>query len=617
MAKPRSRKHAYDGRRANAGSNQPATVPPAASPRTRWPLIWISLGLLAVNVVVYAAVRRHDFVYYDDQHYVTQNAMVAAGLTWHGVVWAFTTGHAANWHPLTWLSHMLDVQLYGMQAGGHHVTSLLLHIVNTLLLFGVLYRMTGAVGRSGFVAALFAVHPLHVESVAWVAERKDVLSTLFWMLTLWTYVSYVRQPQWHRYVLVVVCFALGLMAKPMLVTLPFVLLLLDYWPLGRVTLGAASEPHRGVTRSSQRMVWLGLLREKLPLFVLAAASSVVTFIVQQRGGSVIPLDRAPLELRAENALVSYATYIGKMLWPSGLMAFYPLTDSISAWQVIGAALILIAGFAVALRTVRRHPYLLMGWLWYVGTLVPVIGLVQVGNQRMADRYTYIPLIGLFLIVAWGVPDLLGRWRYRRIASAVAAGLVVAACAITARAQVHAWENSLTVWQLPGSVSQAKDFTVAINRVVAENRLKEGDALSRAGRIDEAILRYSEALRLKPHFEEAHNSLGVALMRQGKQSEGTAQFAEAARLKPDYADARHNLGLALAQQGRLDEGIAEMLQAVRINPTEPAWQHQLARLYLKKGDAKQAVHHLERTLILDPNNRVARRELDELKPRGPQ
>ena len=618
MSKPRSRRRGTQDRRSPASQSQLASAPAAATARSRGPLLWISLGLIITNIVVYAAVRRHDFVYYDDQSYVTENGMVAAGLTWSGVLWAFTTGHAANWHPLTWLSHMLDVQLYGMQAGGHHLTNLVLHVLNTLLLFGVLHRMTGAVGRSGFVAALFAVHPLHVESVAWVAERKDVLSTLFWMLTLWTYVSYVRRPKWNRYVVVVVCFALGLLAKPMLVTLPCVLLLLDYWPLGRATLGPATGRDRGVRRASQqRGVWLHLLREKTPLLGLAAASSVVTFIVQQRGGSVVPFERAPLDLRVENALVSYVTYIGKMLWPAGLAAFYPLTASIPRWQVIGAALVLIGACAIAVRAAGSRPYVFVGWLWYVGTLVPVIGLVQVGNQRMADRYTYVPLIGLFLIVAWGVPDVLRGWRHRRIALTAGAGIVLAASAITARAQVRTWENSLAVWQLPDSPGRAKDFSVTLNRVVASNRLQEGDALSRAGKIDEAIARYSEALRLRPDFEEAHNSLGIALIRQGRQSEAIAQFAEAARLRPDYADARHNLALALAQQGRLDEAIPEMLQAVRINPKQPLWHFQLAGFYQRKGDTTQAIYHLERTLTLDPNDRAARRALDELKPPGPQ
>ena len=642
MGKARPQRQSNEKQRLPTSRAQRANAPSTETHAAfRWPLIWVSLGLVAANLLVYAAVRRHEFVYFDDQYYVIDNVSVAAGLTWHGVVWAFTTGHASNWHPLTWLSHMLDVQLYGMQAGGHLLTNVVLHIANTLLLFGVLYRMTGAIGRSGFVAALFAVHPLHVESVAWVAERKDVLSTLFWMLTLWTYVSYVRQPQWHRYMLVLVCFALGLLAKPMLVTLPFVLLLLDYWPLGRVTLAAAPEPHRVVTRSSHRSVWLGLLREKLPLFALAVASSVVTFVVQRHGGSVIGLDLAPFGLRAENALVSYVAYIGKMVWPSQLAAFYPYPPSIPTWQMIGAALFLIAGFVVTLWAVRRYPYLLVGWLWYVGTLVPVIGLVQVGFQRMADRYTYIPLIGLFLIVAWGGSNLLRQWRHRRNALAAAAGIVVIACAVTAREQVRTWENAMTLWQwdlkvtsgnfhahknLADALASRGKFDEAIPHYLeavrlrpryAEAHLRAGHVLSRTGRMNEAMAHYLDALSIRPDLEEAHNGLGVGLMEQRKESEAIAHFMEAARLKPGYADAHHNLALALAKQGRRDEAIREMSKAVQMEPNEATWHYHLAALYQWRGDIEQARHHLERAVTLDPTDQVARRALRDLNVRSPQ
>jgi Flp pilus assembly protein TadD len=641
--KTRSPRRGNQNRRSTTDRVQPTDAPPAsASLGSQAQVLWISVGLIAANVLVYAAVHRYEFVNFDDFPYVAQNDMVAAGLTWRGVGWAFTTAHAANWHPLTWLSHMLDVQLYGMQAGGHHVTSLLLHIANTLLLFGVLYRMTGTTGRSGFVAALFAVHPLHVESVAWVAERKDVLSALFWMLTLWSYVSYVRQPRWNRYVLVLVCFALGLMAKPMLVTLPFVLLLLDYWPLERVTRERAVGRDGRVRRvSDQRRVWVSLMREKAPLFALAAASSVVTFVAQRSAGYVVELDLAPPALRVENAVVSYVAYIGKMLWPARLAAFYPWATSIPVWRVVGAALILFAAFAVALRAGRRHPYLLVGWLWYVGTLVPVIGLVQVGGQSMADRYTYIPLIGLWLAVAWGVPDLLTRWRHRRIALATAAGLVLAASMVTARGQVRAWENTYALWQHVVDVtddnflahgyfgdmlaSEGK-LDEAITHYVEVVRLRPryvvgililANALTRAGRLDEAIARYSEALRIRPHSAEAHNNLGVALKQQRKDTEAITHFTEAVRLSPEYPDARRNLAMALGEQGRIDAAISEMLAAVRIKPDQAHWHHDLAVLYQLKGDTKQAVEQLERTLTLDPTDRAARKALRELKARGPQ
>jgi tetratricopeptide (TPR) repeat protein len=633
MTEPRPHEGVSRSGRSSEDQRQRTPTSGAPPPSSYWPLLAISLGLVAANLVVYVAVRRYDFVYFDDQLYVTENPTVAAGLTWRGVAWAFTTGHASNWHPLTWLSHMLDVQLYGMHAGGHHLTNLLLHIVNTLLLFGVLHRMTGAMGRSGFVAALFAVHPLHVESVAWVAERKDVLSTLFWMLTLWSYISYVRQPRRGRYGLVIVLFALGLMAKPMLVTLPFVLLLLDYWPLGRATL-ASAEADQGVTlagvtaaacgaprTSSHQTVWFHLLREKVPLFALAAASSVVTFSVQHNWGSVIPLDRVPLDYRVANALVSYVAYIGKMLWPARLAAFYAFVTPIPVWRVFGAAVLLLATCAATLRTGRRRPYLLVGWLWYVGTLVPVIGLVQIGIQRMADRYTYVPMIGLSLIVAWGASDLLASWRHRRITLAITAAFVLVGCVIAARGQVHSWESSVALWQ--HAVDVSSDDYWPHNRLAAQlaaqgkldeaiahyaeavrirprsayAHLDQADALSRAGRMDEAIAQYSEALRIRPNFEEAHNGLGVVLMRKGNHHEANAHLTEAIRLRPGFADAHHNLAVTLAREGRLDEAIPEMLRALQIKPDQAGWHYELASMYRRNGNEKAANAHFERTLTL--------------------
>jgi len=573
--------------------------------------------LIAANVVIYAAVGRYGLIKYDDARYVADNAIVAAGLTWRGVVWAFTAGYASNWHPLTWLSHMLDVQLYGMHFGGHHLTNVVLHIANTLLLFGVFQRMTGATGRSGFVAALFAVHPLHVESVAWVAERKDVLSGLFWMLTLWTYVSYVRQPRWNRYVLVALCFVLGLLAKPMVVTLPFVLLLLDYWPLGRMTPDLGAGPDRaGVTPSSlQLRVALPLLREKLPLLALALASSVVTFVVQRQGGAVGGFDEYSFVHRVENALTSYVGYVWKMVWPARLGLFYPFPTSFAAWQVITAAVILIGASIVALRAARRHPYLLVGWLWYLGTLVPVIGLVQVGDQAMADRYTYIPLVGLFLIVAWGVPALVAGWLVcqraleglQRTALVTAAGVVIAALIVAARSQVRYWRDPIAMWQHTLQVTGENAF--------ARNSL--ASFLIEAGRTAEAVPHLVEAVRIDPRFAGAYNNLGAALIQQGNGSEAIAHFAAAARLRPQYADAHYNLAMALARQGRLDHAIQELVEAVRLRPDQPMWHYRLARLYQENGNTELAVQHLERTLTLAPNDQAARRALQEMKSGGPQ
>ena len=385
------------------------------------------MALIAVNIAVYAPVVHHEFVTWDDPQYLLGNPHVSGGLTGSGIRWAWTTGYASNWHPLTWWSHMLDVQMYGMSAGPHHVTSLLLHIVNTLLLFGLLHAMTGRLGPSAFVAALFAAHPLHVESVAWVSERKDVLSTLFWMLTVWAYLRYLRRPRLGRYFLMAAVFVLGLMAKPMLVTLPFVLLLLDVWPLGRVTL-AWSTPQRS------RVV--ELVREKLPLIALAAASSIITFVVQRQGGAVAASEALPLGDRVANALVSYMRYIGRMLWPARLAAVYPFSRPLPEWWVVGSLLGFFAMSIVAIRAGRRYPYVAVGWLWYVGTLVPVIGIIQVGSQAMADRYTYVPLVGLFIVVAWGAVDLCARWPHRRQVLPVAAGLAIVVCSVLARVQVE-------------------------------------------------------------------------------------------------------------------------------------------------------------------------------------
>ena len=403
-------------------------VPTAVtSDTTRMRPGWIAIVLLAVTMMAYSAVGSFGFVNFDDPDYVYRNLQVAQGLTWSGVQWAFTTGHASNWHPLTWISHMLDVQVFGLHPGAHHVINLLLHLANTLLLFGVLQRSTGATGRSALVAALFAVHPLHVESVVWIAERKDVLSTLFFMLTLWAYVSYTHSPALRRYLAVFVLLALGLMAKPMLVTLPFVLLLLDLWPLKRV--GVDAWDRATATR---------LVVEKIPLFALVAISSIVTFLVQREGGAVINLEGISLALRLSNALLSYIAYIGNMVWPSGLAILYPYPGSIPMWKSAAALALLLAASAAAIMAVRRRPYVTVGWFWYVGTLVPVIGIVQVGTQAMADRYTYIPLIGLFLLIAWGGYDLPGRESSRRVPLAAVCVMMVATLGVATWNQSRYW-----------------------------------------------------------------------------------------------------------------------------------------------------------------------------------
>jgi tetratricopeptide (TPR) repeat protein len=538
-----------------------------------WQIIAIALGLTALCIAVFAALRNYDFVYFDDPKYVTENPVVRAGLTSSGVIWALTTGTDANWFPLTWLSHMADVELYGIHAGGHHVTNLVLHVMSCLLLFSVLLWMTGRLGRSAFVAGLFAIHPLHVESVAWIAERKDMLSTFFWMLTLCAYVWYTRRPGPRRYMAVVLFFAAGLMSKPMVVTLPFVLLLLDYWPLERKSLPFTQ-----------------LLKEKIPLLVLALASSIVTFIVQRKGGAVGALDEYPLVLRIGNALVSYVAYVGKMLWPSRLAAFYPYPESVSGGRLVGAIVILTAVSVMVMRGRRKYPYLLTGWLWYLGTLVPVIGLIQVGNQAMADRYTYVPLIGLFIIAAWGAHDVIGRLRIGRVGLPVAAAVVIAACAIVARAQVQHWRNSTALW--------THALRVTDDNYLAHNNL--GLAFVEAGKVDEAIAQYNEALRLRPNYATARSNLAAALSKQGKNTEAISSLTEALRRKPGFADAHVNLGAALTQEGRFDEAIAEYREALRLKPDNAQAHANLGVALARQGKVDEAIAEYNESLKYKPD-----------------
>jgi hypothetical protein len=548
--------------------------------------ILVVLVLAALTVAVYAPVGRFDFVQLDDPAYVTENPHVLGGLTLDGLAWAFTTGHAANWHPVTWLSHMLDVQLFGVDAGAHHLTSLALHAANTLLLFGLLALLTGALWRSALVAALFAVHPLHVESVAWVAERKDVLSAFFLLLTLWAYAGFVRsvgpaataagetagRSRRVYYALMLVAFALGLMAKPMLVTLPFVLLLLDVWPLERLNAAwrgerrleaNAGSPRRPATGSSKaggttrrskdrpaeagtlgsvallKTAW-PLVREKLPLFVMAAASSIVTLVVQQRGGAVTPFEVYPFSLRLQNAVVSIAAYLRDAVWPVGLTVLYPFPAAVPADQVAISLAVLAVISLVAYRLARREPYLLVGWLWYLGTLVPVAGLVQVGVQARADRYTYVPLIGIFIMVAWGLGAIVGRHpRLRMVVSAAAIGAIVG-CAVTARAQASYWTDSVALW------TRATMVTLHVDEFEAHMSL--GTTLGNQGRVDEAREHFAEAARLRPESDAAHCSLGIALARSGRLRDAARELNEALRLHPGNQAARRALD-GLSRRGQ--------------------------------------------------------------------
>lgn len=512
--------------------------------------------LAALTFVAFEPVRRNAFVKYDDDVYVTANFNVQQGFTCQSIRWAFATNHASNWHPLTWLSHMLDCRLFGLKPLGHHLSSLAIHIANTLLLFWLLREMTGALWRSAFVAAAFAVHPLHVESVAWVAEHKDVLSGLFWMLTIAAYIRYVKRPGAARYIAAVVIFALGLMAKPMLVTLPFVLLLLDYWPLERIGLSVQKGHARRLVVELSR-----LAVEKVPFFVLAAVSSVITYVVQQGGGAMEFGRNIPAGWRFANAFSAYVGYIGKMIWPAGLAVLY-LYPGQPSWSKPLLSFFLLAAISAAVYAARRHRYLVTGWLLFLGTLVPVIGLVQVGVQTVADRYTYLPSIGIFIIAAWGTAELLGRLKhpdYIRIISgllgaAVPMGLL-GVWVFGTRAQVRIWQNGLTLF------SHAVEVTE--NNFDMHRHL--GDELFRQKRVDEAIKHYQKAIELQPSYYGARASIAKGFAKQGRFAEAFQQLAMALELKPDWVEAYNGFGYVYFLQGDLAQAVASWKKALEIDP----------------------------------------------------
>ena len=611
----------------------------------------VYLLLVAITLAVYAQVHAFGFVTLDDNDYVTDNPHIRAPFFADGLRWAFTTGYISNWHPLTWLSYMLDYRLFGFNAGGYHVVNVLFHIMNTLLLFEALRRMTGNVWPSAFAAALFSAHPLHVESGAWISERKDVLSCSFWLMTLIAYHAYVERPAVRRYLLVVVVFALGLMAKSMLVTLPCVLLLLDYWPLGRWSKtgeGEKGKGGKGERESADPKIQnpkskIGcLLLEKIPLFVLSAASSVITIAVQHGGGTMMPFEALPLRVRLMNAVIAYVSYIRKMFWPSDLAVFYPyFVSHVPAWRIVlaGGAL---AGLSLsALWMFRRRPYWGVGWFWYLGTLAPVIGIVQVGDQAMADRYTYIPLIGLFMAGAWGLLDLGARSRSLRLAATVAGIAACIAATLAGAFQAHYWRDSVTLFE--------RALRVTKDNKVVENNM--GIALAKLGRCDEAIRHYREALRINPYYSDAHHNLGVALFQQGEREEAMDHYLEALRMRPhdptvlnnlgsayaaqrDYAAAigyyeealrcdpgyvaaHLNLGNVLIQQRNPDAAIAHYLEAARIDPACGDAYFNLGAVMEAQGKKEEAIRYLRKAVELDPNDAKARERLDRVQTKSSQ
>lgn len=522
-------------------------------PKKYWALcIYVALALS--TFAVFWQVRHHEFISFDDDLYIFNNSYVKAGLTREGLVWAFTKTHAYNWHPLTWVSHMLDCEFYGLEAGGHHFTNVLFHVANALLLLSVLKRMTGSLYSSAFVAALFALHPLHVESVAWASERKDVLSTFFWILTMWAYVQYAERPNIARYLLTVLALCLGLMAKQMLVTLPFVLLLLDYWPLGRFTFKGQSFCNSAgtvVSVSARRCIL-----EKIPLLILSVVASMIVYFVQHYVGTVKSFIEYSLFYRIGNAMVAYAVYIGKMLWPTNLAIFYPHRyESLLTWQITGAALLLVCVTTAALWKIRQKPYLAVGWLWYLGTLVPVIGLVQVGLQAYADRYTYMTLTGLFMIIAWGIPDILARLHYRKAFLSVSAALLLLVLGVMAWHQVRHWRNNITLYRHAAVVVQDNWW--------AHNAL--GKALESQGKLDEAVAHFTEALRIDPGYLNPRENIGKVYLAQGRYDEAIKCFNEVLIFEKDWFDLHYSLGVAYTQLGNYGQAIIHLTEAVELKP----------------------------------------------------
>jgi Flp pilus assembly protein TadD len=601
-----SKKRAGQGKKITLPSVTPASQ---VGLKDRRLVVEICLFLAVIIWMVFSQTLHHGFVNFDDDEYVYNNAHVAYGLTRQGIVWAFITASSAYWHPLTWLSHMLDCQLWGLHAGGHHLTSVLLHTANAVLLFLVLWRMTNlrpgagmgvsapaypasaarteTIWRSALVAALFAIHPLGVESVAWVAERKNVLSTFFWLLTMGTYAGYVARPGWRRYALVLLCYALGLMSKPMLVTLPFVLLLLDYWPLQRISIAPVAEDRR-LTLPFRRAA--GLALEKVPLLLLAGVSSVLTYLGQKNLNSVTSLKESPLEVRLARVPVNYTGYLRDIIWPKHLTILYPYPLTLSGMTIALCVVLLASITVLVLWTVKSKPYLAVGWFWFVGAFIPVIGLVQVGNTPVADRFTYVPQIGLYMMMAWAVGDWTISWRYRRPMLGTGALVVIAALMVCAWKQSSYWRDSESLW--------THQLACDPGNVHAHGNL--GNILIQEGRVDEGIAHYRKALQIQPDDAEINNNLGNALVQNGEIDDGIVHLQKALQVKPDDAEINNNFGNALLQKGEVDKAIVHYRKALQIQPDSAEIHNSLANALLQKGATDEAIAHYQKALQIEPD-----------------
>jgi tetratricopeptide (TPR) repeat protein len=535
--------------------------------------ISIYLALAVTTFIAYHQILHNEFVDFDDNMYVTENSHVQSGLNRDSFLWVFGFTKIVYWHPLTWLSHILDCQLFGLRPGMHHLASLLIHIASTLLLFTAFKRMTGAVWRSAFVAALFALHPINVDSVAWIAERKNVLSTFFWMLTMLTYVYYTEKPNISRYLLMIAAFVFGLLSKPMLVTLPFVLLLLDYWPLKRFEKKQVKK----------------LILEKLPLFILTAVSTYVSSLSFKNPSGT---QTSPMYLRLANALVSYIKYIFKMIWPADLAVFYPYPFSVPAWQVIGSLLLLICISAIVIWLMRKKPYLITGWLWYTGTLVPVLGLVKIGLwPAIADRWMYVPSVGIFIIIAWGFYDLFARWRLSRILISILAAAFLSALGICTYFQTFYWRNSITLFE--HATAATKNNYIMLNNL--------GNTLVSQNKLDEAVRQFNSALQIYPTYAPTYNNLGAALELQGKLNDAIYCYRQVVRLDPDFPEAYNNLGKIFRAQGKEEQAISYYLKALELKPDFAEAHYNLANILTAQDKLYQASIHYRKAIQIAPRN----------------
>ena len=584
----------HSAKRKKTSRGRPTARPPSQVQSERIKSGIVCIFLATIVWIAFGQTLRHEFINYDDEEYVTENVHVLNGLNWPDVKWAFTTGHTGYAHPVTWLTHQLDCQLYGTWAGGHHLTSLVIHTVNSLLLFLLFWRMTRDLWPSAFVAALFAIHPLHVESVAWVAERKDVLSGLFFLLTLHAYAAYAAKPQAGRYLLTLGLFVLGILSKPMLVTVPCLLLLLDYWPLRRLTFPASK--HDPASRFSVGR----LILEKVPFALIAALWSLLTFAVQSDTGATA---KAHLGFghRIANALVSYAMYVWNTFWPQDLALFYPYPRTLPAGMVIMSVALLVLISVLCLAKRRSSPYLIIGWLWFLGMLVPVIGFIQVGEQARADRYTYLPQIGLCLLVTWGAMELFAKWRRGREALAIIAWLITTGLTALSYVQASYWRNSETLWH--------HSLAVTSDNHIAQNNL--GNELMKKGRLDEAVVHLRKALEILADYPEAQNNLGYALANKGNWAEAITFYRAAIRSRPNYPKARNNLAIALAEVGKTDEALAEFHETLRIDRDYQEAHCNLAIVLLRLGRRDEAVAHLREALRLKPADAEVRAQLRQL------